>query len=234
MAGTAIAYVRVSTEEQAAMGVSLDVQTERLQAYCTLRGLDLALVVRDAGVSGSVPFSERPGGKKVVEVLASGRATHVVALKLDRLFRDAEDALHQTRVWDRGEVALHLVDMGGASVDTSTAMGRYFLTMMAGFAELERNLIAERTQLALAHKKAQRKAYAPTPYGYSRSGDELHLEPTEQAVLVLMNEWRDTGSSLRGIAERLNAEGTPTKKGRRWYASTIRYILNNSLHGEAA
>lgn len=47
-------------------------------------------------------------------------------------------------------------------------MGRFFLNMMAAFAELERNLIAERTAAVLAHKKTHREAYAPTPYGFER------------------------------------------------------------------
>lgn len=69
----------------------------------------------------------------------------MVALKLDRRFRDAADALVQTRVWDRAGIALHVVDMGGQSLNTASSMGRMFLTMTAAFAELERNLISERT-----------------------------------------------------------------------------------------
>lgn len=84
-----------------------------------------------------------------------------MALKLDRLFRDAEDALHQTKAWDKAGIALHLVDMGGQTLNTATAMGRFFLNMMAGFAELERNLIAERTATALAHKKTHRGSLQP-------------------------------------------------------------------------
>ena len=77
--------------------------------------------------------------------MATKKVGHIVALKLDRLFRDAADALHQSRAWDKAEIALHLVDMGGQSLNTASAMGRFFLNMMAGVAELERNLIAERT-----------------------------------------------------------------------------------------
>ena len=105
--------------------------------------------------------------------MATKKVGHIVALKLDRLFRDAADALHQSRAWDKAEIALHLVDMGGQSLNTASAMGRFFLNMMAGVAELERNLIAERTGMALAYKKAHREAYAPTPYGFDRAGNSL-------------------------------------------------------------
>ena len=99
-------------------------------------------------------------------------------MKLDRLFRDAEDCLRQTREWDKAGIVLHLLNLGGQAVSTSSAMGRMMLTMVSAFAELERNLIAERTTTALAHKKKQHQVYAPTPYGYQRDGDLL--VPDEQ------------------------------------------------------
>ena len=107
-----------------------------------------------SGVSGMIPLAQRDGGAAVIEGLMEHSATHVIALKLDRLFRDAADALNQTRQWDKDKIALHLIDVGGQSINTSSAMGRMFITMMAGFAELERNLISERTTTALQHKKS--------------------------------------------------------------------------------
>ncbi len=230
----AVCYVRVSTEEQVQGGVSLAAQEERLRAYCQLCGLEVLEVIREEGVSGAKPLATRPGGERLLKLIAQRKVKHVVAFKLDRLFRDAEDALHQTRAWDRAGVALHLVDMGGQTLNTATAMGRFFLNMMAGFAELERNLIAERTQAALAHKKAHLKAYSPTPYGFDRIGDALTENEQEQAVIARIKAWRQQGWSLRRIAEELNQQKIPTKAGGRWYASTVRYVLQNRLYEEVA
>src|ERR1017187_1751358 len=141
----AVAYVRVSTAEQAREGISLEAQEDRVRAYCTMAGLDLVAVLREEGVSAAKVLASRPAGRELLGLLAAGSARHVVALKLDRLFRDAVDALTITRDWDLARVALHLVDMGGQTINTGSPMGRMFLTMMAGFAELERNLISERT-----------------------------------------------------------------------------------------
>lgn len=102
---------------------------------------------------------------------------------MDRLFRDAADALNQTRTWDRAGVALHLVDMGGQTLNTATAMGRMFLTMTAAFAEFERNLNAERTQAALLYKKSKPLVYGTVPYGYARYGDTLELVEAEFGVV---------------------------------------------------
>jgi DNA invertase Pin-like site-specific DNA recombinase len=170
----------------------------------------------------------------LLKAIATGRARHVVALKLDRLFRDAEDALSQTKAWDKAGVALHLVDLGGQAINTASAMGRFFLNMMAGFAELERNLIAERTQQALAHKKANRRAYAPTPYGFKRIGERLEADPREQEILARIFEAHRQGKSLRAIARELEAQGAPTKQGGRWSAATVRYMLRNNLYREVA
>lgn len=228
----AVCYIRVSTEEQARGGVSLAAQEERLAAYCKMTGLEIVKVIREEGVSAGKPLATRPGGERLLQLVARKKVKHVVALKLDRLFRDAEDALHQTKAWDKAGIALHLVDMGGQTLNTATAMGRFFLNMMAGFAELERNLIAERTATALAHKKTHREVYSPTPYGFDRVEESLTENAQEQETLAQIFAWRQAGWSLRKIAAELNRRGVPTKQGGQWYASTVRYLLQNNLYQE--
>lgn len=229
----AIAYVRVSTQEQALEGVSLAAQEERTKAYCSLSGLTLVDVIREEGVSGGVPLAERPGGRKLLESAKENSVKHIVAMKLDRLFRDAVDALTMTRQWDKQEIALHLIDMGGQSLSTGSAMGRFFLSMMASFAELEKNLVSERTRMALAHKKKMRQVYSPTPFGFDRHGDVLKPNESEQEVLRLIRQFEDDDWSLAGIARELNHRGIPTKRGAKWYPSTVRYLLRNELHKTA-
>ena len=226
----AVAYVRVSTTDQAREGISLDAQEDRIRAYCRMAGLNLLAVIREEGVSAAKLLSDRPSGQKMLRAIATQHARHVVALKLDRLFRDAADALNQTRVWDRAGIVLHLVDMGGQTLNTATALGRMFFTMTAAFAELERNLIAERTQVALAYKKSKLLVYSSTPFGYARNGDALRVEKTEFETIRQVRKWRAHGWSLRRIAGELNRKAIPTKRGRRWHASTVGYILGNSLY----
>jgi len=228
----AVGYVRVSTQEQAREGVSLDAQTDRIRAYATLAGLDLVGIIREEGVSASKPLATRDGGADVVRMLAKGEAAHVIALKLDRLFRDSIDALTQTRAWDRKGVALHLVDFGGQALNSGSATGRFFLAQLASIAELERNLIGERTAQALAHKKAKREAYSPTPYGFDRVGDRLVENPKEQGIVSRIRDLADAGESFRGIARTLNLEGISTKRQGSWHARTVAYLLRNTLHAQ--
>ena len=225
----ALCYVRVSTVEQSKFGFSLDAQEERLIAYCRMAGLELAGVIREEGVSGSIPLAKRPAGAKLLQWMNSG-VGHVVCLKLDRLFRDAEDALRQTKAWDRAGIALHLVDMGGQSLSTGSAMGRMFLTLMAGCAELERNLVAERTASVLAHKKQQGQVYNHTPYGFERDGDRLVVAADEMEKVRLMHERRDDGWSFAMIADAFNSDHVRGKNGGRWYGRTVKNILENSVY----
>ncbi len=227
-----VGYVRVSTQEQAGEGVSLDVQKAALRNYCAMRGAELVDVVVDAGVSAGKPLSSREGGRRVLAAVAAGDVAGVVAFKLDRLFRDCADCLSVVRKWDALGVALHLVDLGGQTVDTSTAMGRFFLTVMAGAAELERNLIGERTKAALAHIREQGGTLGREALGWRRGAalDEhgrrvVEPDDVEAATVARIRELRCEGHSLRAIAGQLGAEGRRTKRGGRWAAETVRNVL---------
>ena len=219
---SAIGYVRVSTEEQAREGVSLDAQRKAIEAYCTLKGLELVELVTDPGVSAGKALSCRDGGQVVVAALASGRAQHVVAYKLDRLFRDAADCLTQTEKWDRRGVALHLVDMGGQAIDTSTAMGRFFLTVIAGAAEMERNVIRERTRAAMAHKRSKgERISGQAPFGYRFADGMVVADAQEQAILADVRSLRADGLSYQKIADKLTKRGVRTRSGRPYSSQGI-------------
>ena len=230
----AVLYIRVSSDEQVKHGVSLDAQEERLRAYCTMRDLPVVAVIRDEGVSAFKPLSGRPGGAELLRLIAAGEARDIVALKLDRVFRNTADALATTARWSKRGVALHLVDMGGAAMDTTSATGRMMLTMLAGFAEFERTLTSERTTAALHYKRDHRQAYGPTPYGFARKGKDLVEIPSELATIASMQVWRAAGLSYREIAARLTAIGAPTKRGGQWHPRTVAILLANELYREEA
>ncbi len=228
-----VCYARVSTLEQAQHGVSLDAQVERLTSYCSAMGLNVIAVIREEGVSAGKPLATRPGGMRLINLLKDGQANHVVALKLDRLFRSTEDALKMTTYWDSNNIALHLCDLGGMNVNTRSSTGKLLMTLLASFAELERNLVAERTAAALAHKKKNRQAYNHLPYGFQRDGKKLVPCEAEQKVLKRIFAWREEGRSLYEIACELNDLGVPSKKGGKWHAAVIAHIVNNDLYRES-
>lgn len=222
----AVAYVRVSTEEQANEGVSLEAQEVKVRAYCALRGLELVELVVDAGVSAGKGLNTRDGGARVLELVKGRKVEAVVAMKLDRLFRDASDCLAVTAAWDKASVSLHLVDMGGQAVDTSSAMGRFFLTIMAGAAEMERNQIRERTRMAMAHKRSKHELVGAVPYGFTLHDDGVRLveNNAEQLVIREARTLREAGLSLRGIAAALAARGFHARNGSVFDSQQVRRI----------
>lgn len=231
----AAGYVRVSTEEQAREGVSLDAQTAKIEAYCLLNGLELVTLYRDEGVSAGKPLSERPQGRELLAAVASGEVVHVVALKLDRLFRDAVDTLNTSRAWDTAGVAMHLLDLGGQAVNTASAMGRFFLTIMAGAAEMERNLVRERTRMAMAHMRARGDRLGATPLGFVTIEPRSPMQPVsaEMEPVRLILARRGAGDTFRSIAAQLRDAGLATKRGGKWDATTVRNVWERRARYES-
>jgi DNA invertase Pin-like site-specific DNA recombinase len=217
----AVAYIRVSTGKQ---DLSLKAQEERVKAYCAAYGLDLLEVIREQAVTGKLKLDKRPEGSRIARLTAAG-VCHIVSLKLDRLFRNAVDALSHVEEWEQAGISLHLVDMGGQSINTGSSMGKMMLTMLAGFAEFERNMIAERTTAALNYKKSHGKVYNHAPYGFNAEAGSLIPDATEQAVIARMQALRAEGISYNEIANSLNAGSVATKQGGIWRSQTVKNII---------
>lgn len=142
------------------------------------------------------------------ELASRGKVGAVIACKLDRLFRDAADCLNTTKSWDRKNVALHLLDVGGQSIDTSSTMGRLFLTMMAGVAEMEGNMIRDRTLAAMGHKRTKGERISRfAPFGYRFEDSQTVLEPSEQVLIIEMRSLRAAGNSYQAICDLLMSRG---------------------------
>lgn len=224
----AVAYARVSTQEQADSGLSLASQREKLAAYCTLKGVDLVAVLEDPGVSASKPLATRPAGSKLVEMVRRGEVQAVVSIKLDRAFRDASDCLATTAEWDKADVAFHVLDLGGNAVDTKTATGRFMLTVIAAAAEMERNLAGERTAAALAQRKAEGGDLGTAGYGERwEDGKKVAVED-EVVVMGRIVKLRRTGMSLQAVANVLNADGITTKRGAAWRPVQVKRVLDRA------
>lgn len=210
----AIGYVRVSTEEQATEGVSLAAQRAKLQAYATVADLELVEIVADEGISGK-RTSNRPGLQKALAMLAAGQADALVVVKLDRLSRSTRDVLDLADAAQGESWALHSLS---EKLDTSSAAGRFVLTILAALAEMERAQIGERTAAALAHiRSTGRKTGGTVPHGFDVvDGGMLVKNEGEQTTRATIAELAASGLSFRKIAAELNSRGIATKSGKAW------------------
>ena len=221
----AVGYIRVSSEEQANEGVSLDAQRAKVQGYADLYGLELVAIEVDAGVSAKT--IDRPALARALALLDRDEADGLVIAKLDRLSRSVGD-------WDRliadyfGERAGKKLWSVADSIDTRTAAGRLVLNVLMSVAQWEREAIGERTRDALQHKIRQGERCGKVRFGHDLGPDGVRLidNPAEQEGLVLLRELAAEGRSLRSIARELTRRGVPTKEGRpRWDHSSVKRIL---------
>lgn len=211
-----IGYVRVSTEEQAQAGLSLQAQAEKIKAYASLYDLELIDIVHDAGASAKT--LDREGLQQVLTALKAGQAEGVIVAKLDRLTRSIVD-LNKLIEEFFGEKAKKPTSLFSVAdqVDTRTAGGRLVLNILMSVAQWEREAIGERTKAALSYKKAQgMKLGRPK---------KIITDPQEIKTLNYIKKLRAEGLSLRAIANRLTAEGYKTFRGGKWQAGTVKFML---------
>ncbi len=148
-----------------------------------------------------------------------------MVVKLDRLTRRTRDLLALVDdLFLARKIELHSVS---ESLDTSTPHGRLVLTLFGGLAQMERELIGERTRSALAYKRENGQPTSHPPLGFQPNGSRERMVPVPRELVIvrrILGHWR-RGGSYAGIAAELNAEGVPTKRGRRWHSSTIRAVV---------
>lgn len=219
----AYGYVRVSTEEQAKEGLSLDAQRDKIKAFAIVQDLHLVDIISDEGYSGK--DMNRPGLQKLIDLVKAKESEAVVVYKLDRLSRKTRDLLFLIEdTFQQGNTRFFSLT---EQIDTDTAIGKFFLTLMGAMAQMERELIAERTKATLGYKKDMGDSLGHIPYGYQRINGKLVPEPKEQKIIQKVKKLRRKGKGYRKIAEILNSQGVLTRSNdAKWYDSSIWYILN--------
>jgi site-specific DNA recombinase len=218
----AVGYIRVSTDEQAREGVSLDMQITKIRQYCDLSNLTLIAIYGDPGISGK-RAANRPGLQAVLTLASRNLIDHVVVYKLDRLARNTIETLEMIEAMDGQSVSLHSIS---EKLDTRSAIGRFVIRTLASLAEMERDQISERTTAALETKRANgERIGGQPPYGWTVVNGELVRNDTEQHILSRVNDLRSAGLSTRKIVDTLRAEGAVTRKGTPFTQTQICRIL---------
>lgn len=212
----AVAYIRVSTEEQAN---GPEAQRAALEAYAVAQGLTIARWCSDIGISGGAPLDERPALLEAFEALKAEKAAVLLVAKRDRLARDTMAAAMVTRLIEREGCRIESADGAGNGDSPEAVMMRGMIDL---FAQYERACIRARTKAALAAKKKRGERVGQVPYGYrvAADGSTLEPEPVEQAIINRIRAELRDGWSLTSITDQLNADGVPAR-GKRWHRNTV-------------
>ncbi|MDH5679941.1 MAG: recombinase family protein [Spirochaetota bacterium] len=220
----AIGYVRVSTDSQADHGHSIPDQKEKIKAYASAKGLELVDIFVDDGVSGTVEPSKREGLSQAITCLSENKADALIVVKNDRIARRA--SYQKDVIYGLVEAGKEYISIS-ENVDTKSASGKLFLSLLAEFAEYEVELIRERTKSALTHLKNTGQAYTSSRFGYKKKGskkdgDDKSLfvkDETEQAIINDIISLYDSGLSWQKVCNAL-AE----KHNRKMFPNTARRI----------
>jgi DNA invertase Pin-like site-specific DNA recombinase len=225
-------YIRVSTERQAQEGNSLAAQEKRLRDYCSAHGWNVAddHVYTDAGISGK--STERAAFQAMMQAAKDGVIVRVVAVKLDRVARNTKDFLATVETLQGYKCSLALIQEG---FDTGAPQGKFAITMFAAMAELEASMISERVSSG-RKQKASEGGYngSRCPLGYKYNNGAFTVDPSASYWIREIFTRFAAGQGMSKIADDLNAAGAVTAKGGKWYAGTVRYILNNGIYAGLA
>jgi site-specific DNA recombinase len=218
-------YIRVSTEEQAEEGYSLEAQKERLMAYCEAQGWEITDIYADRGHTGRKITTREEYKRMIAE---KDRWDTILVLKMDRIHRNSKNfmiMMEDLERWDKKFTSMQ------EELDTSTSIGRFVVDMIQRIAQLESEQIGERTYMGMAQKAETGGllGFNP-PFGYGIAENDLITIDDEAKVVRDIFLLYSSGRSMNEIAHELNGSGILTRRGGHWTLYSIRQILHNPAY----
>lgn len=192
-------YVRVSTEEQAKEGISIDAQIDRCKAFCKARSWKVFRIYTDAGYSaGSM---DRPALKNLFDDITNKKINILLVYKIDRFSRKLKDLI--SILEDLQSKGVNFTSVT-EQIDTTTAMGEAFFQIIGVFAQLERGMVKERVELAFDKKVSSGETLNRAPMGYLYRNRKLVVnEEGAEKVREIFNMWA-SGVHYKDIAKKFN------------------------------
>jgi site-specific DNA recombinase len=218
-------YTRVSTEDQAKEGYSLEAQKERLLAYCEAQGWELAEFYEENGHSGR--NTRRPAYQKMMEERAKWDV--ILVMKMDRIHRNSKNfmiMMENLEKWGKKFTSMN------ESLDTSTAVGRFVVDIIQRIAQLESEQIGERTYMGMAHKAENAPGllgFNP-PFGYCIRENDLSIVPEEAETVREIFARYSSGEAMNDIALSLNRAEILTRRKCAWTIWSISHLLHNPAY----
>jgi site-specific DNA recombinase len=213
-------YVRVSTDEQSKDGYSVGAQSKKLQQYAEFSDWDAKLYVDDGY---SAKDLKRPQINTLLQDMRDGRINTIVIHKLDRLTRSVKNLHEMLELFERCNCKLISLT---ESLDTSSASGRFFITMLGAIAQWERETIGERTVVGLKEAARNKKLIGGVPVGYTKVGDKRVIDEPNAQIIRRIFEKYNSGIGAEAIAIELQ-KNPATSTLRNWETTRIVKILRN-------
>ncbi len=222
-------YIRVSTEEQAKDGFSINAQKEKLTKYAESNDWNIYDYYIDDGISGK-NLNERPEVTRLIKDIRNKNINNVLIYKLDRLTRSVKDLIYLIELFEKYDCTFNSQT---EKIDTSNAVGRMFIKIIGIFAEFERENLAERVSFGYEQKTREgnyTNCNGFYGYDYIPGVQRLTINKEEKEIVNRIYDLYISGKSYLKIANLFNIENIKTKRGGSWAASTIKSIISNPLY----
>lgn len=189
-------YIRVSTEEQAMHGLSIEAQTAALEEWAKANGHKVVGIYTDAGISARKPASKRPALQRLLADVQAGKGELIVFTKLDRWFRNIAEYYKVQEILERNHVDWRTIQ---EDYDTSTAAGRLKINIMLSVAQDEADRTSERIKAVMEVKRNKLEPLTGTcPLGYKIDGKRFIKDPVkEEAITAFFQKYMACGSLVR-------------------------------------
>jgi site-specific DNA recombinase len=222
-------YTRVSTEDQAKEGYSLEVQREYLESFAKRENYEVFKVYCDDGISAY--STRREALQQLLKDAKDKKFDLVLVYKIDRFSRNLKDLLNLVDELSACGVAFKSAT---EPFDTSTSAGKLMFQQLGSFAEFERNRISERVFPGMVKGVKQGNwqgaRFSPFGYTYNKAKKLLEIEKREADIVKLIYTMYLAGKSTQDIAVYLNKKKYQTRTGKQFYNKFICDILKNRIY----
>ncbi|GIN73992.1 cassette chromosome recombinase B [Bacillus sp. J14TS2] len=221
-------YIRVSTEEQAKEGYSISAQKKKLMAFCVSQGWEVAGIYPDEGISAK--DMNRPKLQEMLQDIEDGDVDCVLVYRLDRLTRSVLDLYRMLEIFEKYDCKFKSAT---EVYDTTTAMGRMFITIVAALAQWERENMGERISMGYTEKARQGKYplnFRPYGYNLDKKISKLIIKEDEAKIVRLMFDLYIKGMGGNRLCKFLNEQGYTTRDGNPWQDSSLMKVIKNPIY----
>ncbi|WP_010499708.1 recombinase family protein [Paenibacillus elgii] len=191
----AVIYARVSTEEQAHHGYSIQAQLTELKLHAEQHDMEIVDEYVDEGVSGK-SINKRTQMVRLLKDAASGKFEYVLVYKLDRVARNLKDAMQINDELGKHNIKIIFLK---DNLDTSTSHGKLHFQIMGSVAEFERNTIVDRVKMGMTQRARQGQYNGGICFGYNNVDKMLVVNEAEAAIVREIFKLAKKGNGYKSI-----------------------------------
>ena len=226
----AVGYIRVSTQEQAEEGYSLEAQQDLIRKHCEKEGKHLVTIYADKGISGK-STKDRIALEELLEESTQGVFDEVIVWKTSRLARNTLDLLQITKKLEENQVEVKSLS---ESYDLGTSQGKLMMGVLGIIAEFERNVIVDNLKIGMNVRARQGLKNGGKLLGYRSEGrgrdSKLVIIPEEAQLVRLIYKMYAEGKGYKAITTYINKLGYKTVRGNPFSTTGVKEILKNPTY----